>query len=145
MNFPNDLPFLALDIVPPIFSSSGSPTKLPPLILSNIQAYGTGLGIIAPEMFEPTKWSPAQPILDLQYLKFVTLIVCRIRAGESNLEEVRRFVKLLATDGEDAFWAPVAKLIPEVDRNESVFLFSLLLTFWFGSRWLFRDTLVMDL
>ena len=56
MTFPNDLPFLALDVVPPVFSSSGSPTKLPPLILSNIQAYGTGLGIIASEMFEPTKW-----------------------------------------------------------------------------------------
>ena len=50
-------------------------------------------------------------------------MVCRIRAGESNLEEVTRFVQLLATDGEDAFWAPVAKLVPEVDKNESVFLF----------------------
>ncbi|KAL8792304.1 MAG: hypothetical protein Q9195_005095 [Heterodermia aff. obscurata] len=117
MTSPNDPLLSAPDIIPTTSSGSASPTELAPLILSNIQVYGTGLGAIAPDMFEPTKWSPAQPVLDLQYLKFVTLIVCRIRAGESNLDEVRRFVELLATDGEDAFWAPVGKLIPEETKD----------------------------
>ena len=31
-------------------------------------------------------------------------------------------MELLVTDGEDAFWAPVPKLVPEVDPNEFVIL-----------------------
>lgn len=69
--------------------------------------------------------SPATPHLDIQYLKFVTQITNRIRAGESNVKEVEEFVKLLTTDGEDAFWAPVSELVPEVDPDEFVTLLSL--------------------
>ena len=64
--------------------------------------------------------SPATPILDIQYIKFVTVMIARIRVGESNIEEVRHFFELLRTDGEDAFWAPVPELMPEIKPNESV-------------------------
>ena len=56
MTSPSHPPLLALDVIPTISSNSVSPTKPLPLILSNIRAHGTGLGIIAADMFEPKRW-----------------------------------------------------------------------------------------
>lgn len=55
------------------------------------------------------------------------------------MEEVKAFVELLTTDGENAFWAPVAELVPEVDPDEFVFsssfLSSIVLTFFSAMRY----------
>lgn len=65
--------------------------------------------------------SPKAPIFDLQYVKFVTIMVGRIRAGESDVQEVKLFFELLTTDHEgDAFWTPIEKLMPEVTLKEFV-------------------------
>ena len=60
-------------------------------------------------------------MLDLQYVKFVTVMVSRIRAGESDVQEVKLFFELLTTDNEgDAFWTPIEKLVPEATLKEYV-------------------------
>ena len=42
-------------------------------------------------------------------------MVSRIRAGESDVQEVKLFFELLTTDhDDDAFWTPIEKLVPEV-------------------------------
>ncbi|KAG7005573.1 hypothetical protein G7Y79_00019g047530 [Physcia stellaris] len=119
MSSPSPSLISALDKIPTVSPTNASSPKLAPLILSEIKEPGTGLGIISREMFDASRWSPATPHLDIQYLKFVTLITNRIRAGESSVKEVEDFVRLLTTDGEDAFWAPVPELVPEVDPDEA--------------------------
>ena len=79
---------------------------------------GRGLGIVSPKNFEPSRWHPTTAEGKVQYFKFVNLILGRIRAGESNINEVHLFFDLLNTDGEPAFWAPVPEFLPVLQRGE---------------------------
>jgi len=78
---------------------------------------GRGLGIISPSMFEPSRWEPSAPVRKEQYLKFVNLILGRIRANESNATEARLFFEMLKTDGEPGFWAPVSTFLRELGEG----------------------------
>ncbi len=78
---------------------------------------GQGLGIISRSMFEPSRWEPSSPIRKEQYLKFVNLILGRIRANESNATEARLLFELLKADGKPEFWAPVPTLMRDLGEG----------------------------
>jgi len=78
---------------------------------------GRGLGTIAPSMFEPSRWEPSAPVRKEQYLKFVNLILGRIRANESNATEARLFFELLRTNGEPGYWAPVSTFMQDLGEG----------------------------
>lgn len=81
---------------------------------------GQGLGIVSPSMFEPSRWEPSSPVRKEQYLKFVNMILGRIRANESNATEARLFFELLKTDDKPEFWAPVSMFMQDLREGWSV-------------------------
>lgn len=78
---------------------------------------GRGLGIISLSIFEQSRWDPSAPVRKEQYLKFVNLILGRIRANESNATEARLFFELLRADGKPEFWAPVSTFMRDLGEG----------------------------
>lgn len=76
---------------------------------------GRGLGKIAPSMFEPSRWRPSAPLGREQYLKFVNLMLGRIRVNESSATEARLFFELLRADSQPGYWAPVPGFMKELE------------------------------
>ena len=63
-------------------------------------AVGKGLGVISSKFFEPETWTPL--LRDTmgrgRYGQFITAMIGRIKLQESNPDEVRNFVNLVASD-----------------------------------------------
>lgn len=87
---------------------------------SDLQVPGSGLGQIHPSRFETTTWIPHINLHDgqQQFGKFVDAMMNHIRFEESNLEEVRQFVKLIASDENWIFLRVAVPRIPELKLGQ---------------------------
>ena len=87
---------------------------------SDLQVPGRGLGHINASQFETATWlshiklPPGQE----QFGKFVDVMMNRIRFEESNSEEVRQFVKLIASDEDWTFLRVAIPHIPELKLEQ---------------------------
>ena len=87
---------------------------------SNLQVPGRGLGQIHPSRFETVTWIPRINLHDgqQQFGKFIDAVMNRIRFEESNPEEVRQFVKLIASDENWIFLRVAVPRIPELKLDQ---------------------------
>ena len=81
---------------------------------------GRGMGKIHPRFFEATTWAHK---LDSafeahNYVKFVETMMNRIRFQESDPDEIRLFVSLIATDTNWKFMDLALPLIPELKDDQ---------------------------
>ena len=77
---------------------------------------GRSLGFINHKYFEPATW---EPLLSTemgrgQYGKFVASMIDRIRLKESSSDEVRRFIRLVATEHNWDFMKVAMPYLPEL-------------------------------
>ncbi|KAI4244127.1 MAG: hypothetical protein L6R40_003111 [Gallowayella cf. fulva] len=75
---------------------------------------GIGLGPIHRRFLERETWPLDPPESILQYRKFVKLMIDRIRAGESNTEELDGFLGLFDTGENWQYMVPVLGMLPEL-------------------------------
>ena len=80
---------------------------------------GRGLGVISRKYLEPATW---EPLLSTEmgrgrYGKFVASMVERIRAKESNYDEIRNFVHLVATEHNWDFMRVAMPFLPELKEQ----------------------------
>lgn len=80
------------------------------------RATGRGLGIINRKYFEPATW---EPLLSTemgrgQYSKFVASMIERIQLQESNYDEIRSLVHLVATEHNWDFMTIALPRLPEL-------------------------------
>ncbi len=83
---------------------------------SNINIPGRGLGKVHPKVLESATWVERIDTFggQCQYGKFVEAMMNRIRFEESNLQEIRRFIDLVATDENWNFLRVAQSRIPEL-------------------------------
>ena len=70
--------------------------------------------------FEPATWEPllGSEMGRGQYGKFVALMVERIRSKESSYEEIRSFVRLVATEHNWDFMKVALPFLPQLEEQE---------------------------
>ena len=87
---------------------------------SDLHVPGRGLGQIYPSRFETATWIPRINLHDgqQQFGKFVDAVMNRIRFEESNPEEVRQFVKLIASDENWILLRVAVPRIPELKLDQ---------------------------
>ena len=87
---------------------------------SNINVPGRGLGKVHPKVLKSATWIWCIDTFggQCQYGKFVEAMMNRIRFEESNPEEIRRFVDLMATDENWNFLRVAQSHIPELGEAQ---------------------------
>ena len=93
------------------------PQRLPKC--SEPSATGRDLGVINRKYFETATWDPllSTEMGRGQYGKFVTSMIERIRAKESNFDEIRSFVHLVATEHNWDFMRVAMPYLPELKEQ----------------------------
>ena len=83
---------------------------------SNLNVPGRGLGKVHPRVLERATWVWCIDTFEgqRQYGKFVEAMMNRIRFEESNLEEIKSFIDLMATDENWNFLRVAQPHIPEL-------------------------------
>ena len=81
---------------------------------------GQGLGDISSKYFEPTTWTNLIKHAEgqAQYQKFVKSMVGRIKLEESNADEIRAFVSLVASDVDHRLMSVALPYMPEIREEK---------------------------
>ena len=87
---------------------------------SHLNVPGCGLGKVHPRFLESAIWIWRIDTFEgqRQYGKFVEAMMNRIRFEESNLEEIKSFVDLLATEENWNFFRVAESHIPELGESQ---------------------------
>ena len=80
---------------------------------------GQGLGEISNKYFKPEKWTSLISLAEgqAQYVKFVKIMVSRIQSEDSNADEVRAFVGLVASDVDYRLMSLALPHMPEIEAE----------------------------
>lgn len=86
---------------------------------SNLNFPGRGLGKVHPRVLESATWAWRIDTFggQRQYGRFVEAMMNRIRFEESNLEEIKGFIDLIATDENWNFLRVAQSHIPELGES----------------------------
>ncbi len=90
---------------------------IPDIVQAGASLTGIGLGPIDPVFMTRDKWPLHKEEGRTQYGKFAQLMVNRIRGGESNEVETKRFSDMFSRLEHWPWMAPLLELLPELDDN----------------------------
>lgn len=89
---------------------SSEPVNIPGLT-------GVGLGPVDPKFLTREAWPLHTAEQLMQYRKFVQLLINRVRAGESNDAETKRFMDMFNTPNNWIYVIPALGMLPELDKH----------------------------
>ena len=70
-------------------------------------------------MFEPENWFETMKTVtgQAQYARFCGMVLSYMREGQSEVDEVERFLRLVGTEGNDEFLQAPVRLMPELEKK----------------------------
>lgn len=89
------------------------------LFPSNVKITGKGLGIISHQFFKAETWAPLMKdaMGKIRFGQFIAAMMGRIELQESDSDEIRSFVSLIATDSVPDFMTVALPHMPQLQRD----------------------------